>query len=91
MKRIAALSLTVASLIIMSNPTYASPLGGVGRFLREGAEKVKPAAEKIAVGGAMQVAQNTNDESAGGTFPVIESMVLAAIIFGIYRVIKSRS
>ena len=61
MKRIAALSLTVVSIIMMSSPTYAIPWGAFKNAAEEAAERVPRAAK-----GAAENAANKADDSVKG-------------------------
>lgn len=62
MKRIAALSLTVASIVILSSPSYAIPLGP----LRQGAKDTAEHIPKKAVGGAAEATADHTDDAVKG-------------------------
>jgi hypothetical protein len=89
MKRIAALTIAIASIIMMSNPAHAVPWDDIGHFLRRGAEK---ATEE----GLKQIATNSDDQDvsiaantgSGDASVLIGGVILAGIIHGIYRAIK---
>lgn len=85
MKRIAALSLTVTSTIIMSSPTYALAFGQNYHYVY--GETPGASAEMS------PVAQNNADDGSSGALPVgvgAGGAVLAVVSFGIYRAIKGK-